>query len=95
MGIQQRRGEEDNARAAIQHLYASDDDSATVINEGDGKTNSTDEGSNTNAYVNINNNGEDDASQHPDNSNHDDNEIEDENMDLPDEDAGIGVSYQM
>ena len=36
----------------------------------------------------------DDSSQH-ENSNHDDNELEDENMDLPDDDAGIGVSYQM
>ena len=65
-GRQLRRWEQDNARAAIQHLYANDDDSG---------------------------NGEDDSSQH-ENSNHDDNELEDENMDLPDDDAGIGVSYQ-
>ncbi len=93
-GRQQRRWEQDNALAAIQHLYASDDDSGTVINEGNGETiSSDDEGCSTNASVNNNNNGEDNSSQH-ENSNHDDNEVEDENMDLPDDDAGIGVSYQ-
>jgi hypothetical protein len=94
-GRQQRRWEQDNALAAIQHLYASDDDSGTVINEGNGETiSSDDEGCSTNASVNNNNNGEDDSSQH-ENSNHDDNEVVDENMDLPDDDAGIGVSYQV
>ena len=96
-GIQQRRWEQDHARAAIQHLYASDNDSATrVINDGGGERNSSeDEGSSTNAYVNNNNNGEDGASQHDNSTNHDDNELEDENMDVPDDDAGIRVSYQM
>jgi hypothetical protein len=93
--IQQRRREADDARAAIQHLYARDDDSATVINEGGCERNSSeDEGCNTNADVNNNNDGEDDASLHADNSNHDDNEIENENMDQGDGDAGIGVSYK-